>query len=130
MDIINKIRELMKDEAFVKELLSKEEPEDVQALFEEKGVELSLDEIKEIGATLDKVASGEMAAEDVEKMAGGELTEDELEEVAGGMISLAVVITCAIIGSVAATGGTIYCIENPDKVQSAWDTTVNWFKSW
>ena len=130
MDITKKIQELMKDEAFVKELLSKEEPEDVQVLFEDNGVDLSIDDIKMMGSILDKVASGEMAADDVERMANGELTEDELEEVAGGLISLGVMLTCAIIGAIGATGGTIYCIENPDKAESAWDTTVNWFKSW
>ena len=130
MDITKKIQELMKDEAFVKELLSKEEPEDVQVLFEDNGVDLSIDDIKMMGSILDKVASGEMAADDVERMANGELTEDELEDVAGGLISLGVMLTCAIIGGIAATGGTIYCIENPDQAQSAWDTTVNWFKSW
>ena len=118
---IEKLQELLKDEAFAKELLTKEEPEDVQALFEANGVELSLDEVKAIGDALDKVASGEITAEQIEKTANGELSEDDLAEVAGG--ELATLTACAIIfaGSVIVGGsigaGTAAVVENFDSIK-------------
>ena len=118
---IEKLQELVKDEAFLKELFTKEEPEDVQALFEAKGVELSLDEVKSIGETLEKVANGEITAEQLEKSANGELSEDDLAEVAGG--ELATLTACAIIfaGGVIVGGGigagTAAVVENFNSIK-------------
>ena len=81
-----RLKEVLKDEAFVKELLAMEEPEQVQEALEEKGVPLTLDEIKNLGEFVSKVASGEIPQETVEAMANGELSEAELEEVAGGVV--------------------------------------------
>ena len=40
-----KIKEVFSDEAFVKELLEKETPEEVQEILEKKDIELSIEEI-------------------------------------------------------------------------------------
>ena len=81
---IEKMKELMNDEAFVKEMLAKETPEDAQIFFEEHGVEFTLDEVRSLYALLEKVANGEISEETLKKAADGELTEEELEAVAGG----------------------------------------------
>ena len=81
---IEKIQELVKDEEFVKELVTKGTAEDAQIFFEEHGVEMTLDEVRSIGELLDKVAKGEISEETLKKAADGELTEEELEAVAGG----------------------------------------------
>ena len=81
-----KLKEALSDEAFVKELLAMEKPEDVQAALEEKGVEFTLDDIKQIGEVIRKVQSGEISQEQLERAANGELSEDELEGVSGGIL--------------------------------------------
>ena len=94
-ELQEKLQEALADEAFVKELLAMERVEDVQTALEEKDIELSLDEINQIGEFLQKVQSGEISQEQAQRMADGELMEDELEEVAGG--SIIGTICCIII---------------------------------
>ena len=84
-----KLNEVLADEAFVKELLLMQKPEQVQEALEDRGVELSLDEIEKMGAFIRKVQTGEISKEQVQKMADGELSEDELEQVSGGSYALA-----------------------------------------
>jgi hypothetical protein len=81
-----KLKEVLSDEAFVKKLLAMEKPEDVQDALEDKGVEMSLDDIKQIGEIIRKVQSGEISQEQLERAADGELSEDELEGVSGGLV--------------------------------------------
>ena len=100
-----KIKEVLSDESFVKELLETENVEDVQAKLAAKGVDLSTDEIKQIGDTIVKVAEGEITQEQLEKAANGELSEEELEQVAGGV--LGVVIFLCMVGGLAAVGGGV-----------------------
>ena len=101
-----RLQELMKDEAFVKEMLAQESAEDAQIFFENKGIELSMTEVEEMAKTFDKIASGEISQEMIEKAASGELSEDELEEVAGGIAFLPIMIIAGLcIGGV---GGTSY----------------------
>jgi predicted ribosomally synthesized peptide with nif11-like leader len=64
-----KAKEIFSDETFMTSLLKIETPEEVQKALKTRGLEVSLDEIKAIGAMLAK---------------GGELSEDDLEKVAGG----------------------------------------------
>jgi acetylornithine deacetylase/succinyl-diaminopimelate desuccinylase-like protein len=52
--------------------------------LEEKGIELTLDEIRRIKERAIKVQSGEDAQEQQEPLADGELSENELLDVAGG----------------------------------------------
>ena len=75
-----RIKEVFSDEAFVKELFSKETPEEAQALLAEKDIDVSIEELVKLKdliiAKLQAAESGESA----------ELTEEELEDVAGGVI--------------------------------------------
>ena len=66
---------------------------EVQAALQEKGVELSEEEILGIRDLLCKVESGE-------------LPEELLEQVAGGSLTLMGV--CAVVGMVATLGGMVY----------------------
>jgi predicted ribosomally synthesized peptide with nif11-like leader len=91
-----KVKEIFSDEAFVTSLLKIEAPEDVQKALKTKGLELSIDEIKTIGATLAKAA---------EK--GGELNEAELEKVAGGMTATASGVVVAAMCGVAVAIGAV-----------------------
>lgn len=70
-----KIKALVEDQVFVNKTLSCQEPEQVQALFAENGVELSLEEVKAIGQGLAAMSESD-----------GELNEDDLEGVAGGSL--------------------------------------------
>ena len=102
-----KLREVLSDEEYVKELLAMESEQQVQLSLEERGIELSLDQIRQIGEFVRKVQNGEVSQEQLEHMANGELTEDELEQVAGGSF-LAFALTVIIGG--AAIGGTMNAV--------------------
>ena len=80
---IEKAKVALEDKAFVEKLLELEDPEAVQALYAEKGVDLTLDEVK---------LMGKLIAEQGEQ---DELTVDDLEDVAGG---IAITTVTAIIG--------------------------------
>ena len=82
----DKLQEVLADEAFVKELLNIEKPEDVQIALEKKDIELTLDEICQISEFLKKIQNGEVSQEQLQSMSDGELSEDELEEVSGGFV--------------------------------------------
>ena len=81
-----KFDEAFADKAFVDKVFAMTEPEDVQKAFAEKGIELTLEDVKEIGRRLSESADGE-------------LNESALEDVAGGVITgvtVAAVITCVV----------------------------------
>ncbi len=87
-----RIKVLFSDEAFVKELMALETPEEVQALLAENEIDLSVEEIKQLNEFLSEHA-------------GEELTEEDLENVAGGFldcallaIALAAVVCGVIVG--------------------------------
>ena len=67
------LKKALEDEAFVKELVEMENPEEVQAALNAKGAEITVDEVKAIAKSLSQQAEGE-------------LDEDALEDVAGGSI--------------------------------------------
>lgn len=118
------LEEKFKDEAFVKELFSQKTAEDAQACFEKNGVSLTLDEVKEAGEALGKLAKGEIKAEDVEKFANGELSEEELSQAAGGfMVTTGMIVAACVIGAAGGTGGTIAAIKYSDEI-------IDWFRSW
>lgn len=71
-----KLEELMKDEAFLDAMFSKESSEEVQKLFAEKGVELTMEEVEGLAAAILQAAPE----------GNGELSEDALDSVAGGRI--------------------------------------------
>ena len=85
-----RIKEVFADEEFVKELFSKETPEEAKALLEEKDIDISIEELVKLKdiiiAKLQAVENGESA----------ELTEADLENIAGGTFGISVVI--AIVG--------------------------------
>ena len=84
-ELKQKLQEVLSDEAFAKELFQMEDAGDVQKALEEKGIEMSLDEIRRIKERAMKVQSGEASQEQAEPLADGELSEDELADVAGGI---------------------------------------------
>ena len=75
MSSFDKIKEQLKDKAFVEGLLKNKSPEEAKAYLAEHGVEMSLDEVKELGAKLYALAKGE-----------AELSESELADAAGGIM--------------------------------------------
>lgn len=123
-DKAGKLQELLRNEDFVKELLTKEDPEDVQALFEDSGLELSMDEVRAIGDVFDRAANGEITAEQIEKAANGELSEEELSQVAGGevIIGVGTVIAICVIG--------VLGLEGSYLISENWDRVKRWFRRW
>ena len=112
---IERLKEVFLDEAFVKSLFELETVAEVQAALQEKGIELTEEEILGIRDLLIKVEEGGISAEQLEKWAAqiesGELSEEMLEQVSGGSITLvgaAVVSLLIRVGTAAAVAGLIY----------------------
>ena len=97
-----RLKEVLSDEEFVKELLTMGTAEQVQDALEDKGISVTTDEIHQAGDLLRKAASGEIPKETLEAAANGELSEAELEEVAGGF-GVLLALTLIIVGSAAGT---------------------------
>ena len=74
-----RMKEALVEEGFAERLLSLETPEEVQAAFKEKGVEMRVEEV---------LLFRDMLVEMVEKTVqrGGELSLEDLDEVSGGNI--------------------------------------------
>lgn len=93
---VEKMKEVFSDEAFVKSLFELEMAAQVQAALQEKGVELSEEEILSIRDMLGKVERGEITQEQLadwqKQAADGELSDEALEQVAGGFMSMAAVL--------------------------------------
>ena len=81
-----RIKEVFADEAFVKELLSKETPEEVQAMLEDKDIEVSIAEIVKLRELLEKKAEDPNA----------ELSDEDLEDVSGGCLGVAVIASFVV----------------------------------
>ena len=81
-----RIKEVFSDEAFVKELFSKETPEEVQAMLEDKDIELSIDEIVKLKELLEKKVENPDA----------ELSDEDLEDVSGGCLGVAVIASFVV----------------------------------
>lgn len=63
---------LMENEAFVNEMLAQKSEEDVQKLYAANGVELTIDEVREVGKVLNSFeGNGELEASDLDDVAGG-----------------------------------------------------------
>ena len=89
------IEKVFSDEAFVKSLLELEEPEDVQAALSEKGVDFSLEEVKQIGAQISKAIEAKQNGEETD-----ELSFEQLDDVAGGsFFFLGVVLVGMAVGA-------------------------------
>ena len=89
------LTKVFSDEAFLKELLAAESAEAAQKMLEDKGVNMSVDEINQLGEYAGKVISGEITAEDIQNQESDELSEDDLENVAGGF---AITAACIAVG--------------------------------
>ena len=103
MSTLNKehIEKVFSDEAFVKSLLALEEPQDVQTALKEKGVEVSLEEVKQMGAQIAKAIEAKQNGEETD-----ELSFEQLDDVAGGsLLAFAVIVGSGLIA--AAAGGTL-----------------------
>ena len=112
---IERLKEVFSDEAFVKSLFELETVAEVQAALQEKGIELTEEEILGVRDLLIKVEEGGISAEQLEKWAAqiesGELSEEMLEQVSGGsatLVAAAVVVFLARVGAAAAVAGVIY----------------------
>ena len=71
-NVVNQVKEAMKDQAFAKQLLEAETVEAAQKVFASRGIEFSLEEVEAIAAGLRATeANGELSAEDLDDVAGG-----------------------------------------------------------
>jgi len=77
-----RIKEVFSDEEFVKELFSKETPEEAKALLEEKDIDFSVEDLIKLRKII--IAKMEQQTNSEE----GELGEDELKNVSGGVLPL------------------------------------------
>ena len=100
-----RIKEVFSDEAFVKELLSKETPEEVQAMLEDKDIEMSVSEI---------VKLREMIIKKIENP-DVELSEDELEDVSGGVLPLMIAAAAAPLVLLGVMAGITFGADAVDK---------------
>lgn len=103
-----KVMAVLQQEGFVDKMFSLENPADVQALFAENGIELTVDEVKAIGRGL-----AQQLAEE-----GEELNEDDLDDVAGGSAT-------AIVGAI--VEGITYIVRNARRIGRA---IKDFFRRW
>ncbi len=68
---MEKVLELLQDEAFVAELDKLEKEDDVIALFKARGATVSMDQLRELIAQLPE--NGEVSDDDLDKVAGGSI---------------------------------------------------------
>ena len=88
-----RIGEAFADKSFIKKLSRAQTPEEARTLLSEKGIELSLDNVRRLPDELERMRGN-----------GDELGEDELENVAGGMTYpvMGIVASEAVIRAVGA----------------------------
>ncbi len=70
-----KFKNLMQDEEFVTSLLEMQTPEEVQEEFKKHDIEMSLDEVGQLGSAINYMIKEEKT----------ELTEDDLAKIGGGL---------------------------------------------
>lgn len=112
---LNKLAELLRDENNVKELVSLTELEDAQKWISDHGIEMTVEEVRELGNEIRKMIK-EKSPEEIERIANGEdveLTDDQLAQVSGGFLATALGIAVGVakiagaLGASAAIIGTI-----------------------
>lgn len=84
---------LVNDKAFVEKMLSLETPEEVHKLFQENGVDFTMEEVLELGKALDQL-----------ERCGEELDDNMLEDVNGGF-AITAATAWAVAKAVIAVGG-------------------------
>ena len=87
---------LLDDKEFVVKMMSQETPEDVQKVFADHGVEITMEEVKELGKALAHLEK---------KGVSDELSEDDLMDVAGGFLGITAAGLIAAGKIVVAVGG-------------------------
>ena len=100
-----KIQEVFSDEAFLKEIFSKEIPEEVQSILAEKDVELSIEDILKLRKIIEKKLNQ-----------GVELSDDELKDVTGGVVVIGAIVY-TVLPLIAAT---IICDAILDATNTRW----------
>ncbi len=106
---LERMKELLADEAFVKGLLALETAQEVQEALSQKGVELTVEDIELIADFLNRYQAGELTGKEekaikaAQSFKDGELSDEELEEVAGGCGGLIMAILIAIVSGVTIT---------------------------
>ena len=83
---------LMENEEFVKEMLAQKSEEDVQKLYAANGVELTIEEVREVGKTLNSLDND------------GELDTTALDNVAGGLFGITAATCWAVAKAAIAVG--------------------------
>ena len=86
-----RINEVFSDEAFLEELISTHEPEKIQALLEDKDIEVSIAEIEKFKEMVMKKLENPDA--DLE----AELNDDDLEDVSGGSLLAGVFVLVYVV---------------------------------
>ena len=100
-----KIQEVFSDESFLKEIFSKDTPEEVQKILAEKDIELSIEDI----LTLRKIIEKKLNQ-------GVELSDDDLEDVSGGVVVIGAIVY-TVLPLIAAT---IICDAILDATNTRW----------
>ena len=93
-----RIKEVFSDEEFVKELLSRETPEEAKALLEEKDIDFSVEDLIKLREILVAKLQKSEGSEEVE------LGEDELEDVSGGTLTFIIAVIIPVVVNAAFVG--------------------------
>ena len=93
-----RIKEVFSDEEFVKELFSKETPEEAKALLKEKDIDFSVEDLIKLREILVAKLQKSEGSEEVE------LGEDELEDVSGGTLTFIIAVIISVVVNAAFVG--------------------------
>ena len=85
-----RIKEVFSDEEFVKELFSKETPEEAKALLEEKDIDFSVEDL----IKLREIIIAKMEQQSISEE--GEISGEDLEDVSGGWFAIVMPIITTI----------------------------------
>ena len=93
-----RIKEIFADEEFVKELISRETPEEAKALLKEKDIDFSVEDLIKLREILVAKLQKSEGSEEVE------LGEDELEDVSGGTLTFIIAVIIPVVVNAAFVG--------------------------
>ena len=83
-----KVLEILNDQAFATKILEMQTPEQVQAAFKEKGVEISVEEVKVLGEIINKMVeknTSKLSPADLDEIAGGFEFKEGAKKVSKGL---------------------------------------------
>ena len=110
-----RIKEVFSDEEFVKELFSKETPEEAKALLEEKDIDFSVEDLIKLREIVIAKMEQQTTGEEVE------LGEDDLEDVSGGTLTLIIGVTISVLVNAAFVG---YAFEKSKIKRFTWYISI------